>query len=153
MAEERPGILKTIMSESSDIGMVLAVVAILLAMILPVPTFLLDFFLALSITLSIIVLITTMYTEKPLDFAIFPSMLLFLTLFRLSLNVASTRPILLHGNEGPDAAGDIIKSFGEFVVGGNYTVGLIIFVKRLLHVNYRNLQLLCRNNRRSKRER
>lgn len=128
MAEERPGILKTIMSESSDIGMVLAVVAILLAMILPVPTFLLDFFLALSITLSIIVLITTMYTEKPLDFAIFPSMLLFLTLFRLSLNVASTRLILLHGNEGPDAAGDIIKSFGEFVVGGNYTVGLIIFV-------------------------
>lgn len=128
MAAENTGILKAIMNESSDIGMVAAVIAILLAMILPVPTLILDFLLALSITLSVIVLITTMYTEKPLDFAIFPTMLLFLTLFRLSLNVASTRLILLHGNEGPDAAGDIIKSFGEFVVGGNYTVGLIIFV-------------------------
>lgn len=128
MATENTGILKTIASESSDIGMVLAVIAILLAMILPVPTIILDFLLALSITLSVVVLITTMYTEKPLDFSIFPTVLLFLTLFRLSLNVASTRLILLHGNEGPDAAGDIIKSFGEFVVGGNYTVGLIIFV-------------------------
>lgn len=128
MADENTGVLKAILSESSDIGMVAAVIAILLAMILPVPTLILDFLLALSITLAIIVLITTMYTEKPLDFSIFPSMLLFLTLFRLSLNVASTRLILLHGNEGPDAAGDIIKSFGEFVVGGNYTVGLIIFV-------------------------
>lgn len=128
MADENAGVIKAILSESSDIGMVAAVIAILLAMILPVPTLILDFLLALSITLAIIVLITTMYTEKPLDFSIFPSMLLFLTLFRLSLNVASTRLILLHGNEGPDAAGDIIKSFGEFVVGGNYTVGLIIFV-------------------------
>ncbi|WP_027358181.1 flagellar biosynthesis protein FlhA [Desulforegula conservatrix] len=128
MAAENTGVIKAIMNESSDIGMVAAVIAILLAMILPVPTLILDFLLALSITLSVIVLITTMYTEKPLDFAIFPTMLLFLTLFRLSLNVASTRLILLHGNEGPDAAGDIIKSFGAFVVGGNYTVGLIIFV-------------------------
>lgn len=128
MAAENISILKAIMNDSSDIGMVAAVIAILLAMILPVPTLILDFLLALSITLSIIVLITTMYTEKPLDFAIFPTMLLFLTLFRLSLNVASTRLILLHGNEGPDAAGEIIKSFGAFVVGGNYTVGLIIFV-------------------------
>jgi len=78
--------------------------------------------------LSVIVLITTMYTEKPLDFAVFPSMLLVLTLFRLSLNVASTRMILLHGSEGPLAAGAIIKSFGSFVVGGNYVVGMIVFI-------------------------
>lgn len=128
MALDDQGILAGLSRESSDIGMIVAVIGILVAMILPMPAILLDFFLALNITLAIVVLITTMYTEKPLDFSIFPSLLLVLTLFRLALNVASTRLILLHGNEGPLAAGAVIKSFGSFVVGGNYVVGMIIFI-------------------------
>lgn len=128
MATESVGILGTMKKESSDILMVLAFIGILMAMILPLHPIILDFFLALNISLGIVVLITTMYTQKPLDFSIFPTLLLVLTLFRLSLNVASTRLILLHGSEGPEAAGAIIMSFGAFVVGGNYVVGLIIFI-------------------------
>ncbi|MBF0111558.1 MAG: flagellar biosynthesis protein FlhA [Desulfamplus sp.] len=128
MAEETTGILQTLKKESSDIAMVLAMVSILMAMILPLPAILLDFFLALNITMAVIVLITTMYTKEPLDFAIFPSLLLVLTLFRLALNIGTTRMILLHGSEGPLAAGAIIMSFGNFVVGGNYVVGFIIFI-------------------------
>jgi flagellar biosynthesis protein FlhA len=122
------GIFAGIKRESSDILMVVAFIGILLAMILPLHPIILDFFLALNISFAIVVLITTMYTTAPLEFAIFPSLLLVLTLFRLSLNVASTRLILLHGNEGPLAAGAVIKSFGSFVVGGNYVVGLVIFI-------------------------
>ena len=128
MATENVGIMATMKKESSDILMVLAFIGILMAMILPLHPILLDFFLALNISLAIVVLITTMYTQRPLDFSIFPSLLLMLTLFRLSLNVASTRLILLHGSEGPEAAGSVIMSFGAFVVGGNYVVGLIIFI-------------------------
>ena len=108
--------------------MAVGVVAILMVMIIPLPPFLLDFLLALNITFSIVVLLMAMYTVKPLDFAVFPSVLLVATLFRLSLNVASTRLILLHGNEGAVAAGKVIKSFGSFVVGGNYVVGLVVFM-------------------------
>lgn len=128
MAAENVGIMAKMKKESSDILMVLAFIGILMAMILPLHPIILDFFLALNISLAVVVLITTMYTQKPLDFSIFPSLLLMLTLFRLSLNVASTRLILLHGSEGPEAAGSIIMSFGAFVVGGNYVVGLIIFI-------------------------
>lgn len=128
MATESVGIWGTMKKESSDILMVVAFIGILMAMILPLHPIILDFFLALNISLGIVVLITTMYTQKPLDFSIFPTLLLVLTLFRLSLNVASTRLILLHGSEGPEAAGAIIMSFGAFVVGGNYVVGLIIFI-------------------------
>ncbi len=127
-AEENTGILAGLKKETADIGMIVAMIGILMAMILPLHPIILDFFLALNITMAIIVLITTMYTRVPLDFAIFPSMLLVLTLFRLSLNVGSTRLILLHGSEGPLAAGSIIMSFGSFVVGGNYVVGMIIFI-------------------------
>ncbi len=127
-AEERAGILAGLKKESSDIGMVMAIIGILMAMILPLHPIILDFFLALNITIAVIVLITTMYTRVPLDFFIFPSMLLVLTLFRLALNIGSTRLILLHGSEGPLAAGSIIMSFGNFVVGGNYVVGMIIFI-------------------------
>ncbi len=128
MAAENAGIMAMMKKESSDILMVLAFIGILMAMLLPLHPIILDFFLALNISLAVVVLITTMYTQKPLDFSIFPSLLLMLTLFRLSLNVASTRLILLHGSEGPEAAGAIIMSFGAFVVGGNYVVGLIIFI-------------------------
>lgn len=116
------------MTDTSDTLMVVGVVAILMVMIIPLPSFLLDFLLALNITFSIIVILMAMYTVKPLDFAVFPSVLLVATLFRLSLNVASTRLILLYGNEGALAAGKVIKSFGTFVVGGNYVVGLIVFM-------------------------
>ncbi len=121
------GILAGLKNETSDIAMILTFIGILMAMILPLHPMILDFFLALNISFAIVVLITTMYTQAPLDFSIFPSLLLVLTLFRLSLNVASTRLILLHGSEGPLAAGAIIKSFGSFVVGGNYVVGLVVF--------------------------
>ncbi len=112
----------------SEILTVIGVVTILVVMIIPLPSVLLDFLLALNITLAITILLIAMYTLKPLDFFIFPPLLLVTTLFRLSLNVASTRLILLHGNEGPLAAGRVIKSFGSFVVGGNYVVGMIVFV-------------------------
>lgn len=128
MAAQQAGILGILKSEASDIVMVVAFIGILMAMILPLHPMILDFFLALNISFAIMVLIMTMYTTAPLDFSIFPSLLLVLTLFRLSLNVASTRLILLHGSEGPMAAGAIIKSFGSFVVGGNYVVGLVVFI-------------------------
>ncbi|HEY3490035.1 MAG TPA: flagellar biosynthesis protein FlhA [Candidatus Deferrimicrobiaceae bacterium] len=106
----------------------LAIVGIIFLMIVPVPPFLLDLFLALSITLSLVVLLVSVYLIKPLEFSVFPSVLLLSTLFRLSLNVASARLILLRGNEGTDAAGAVIKAFGQFVVGGNYAVGIVIFL-------------------------
>jgi len=127
-AAQEIGILAGLKRESSDILMIVAFIGILMAMILPLHPMILDFFLAMNISFAIVVLITTMYTKAPLEFAIFPSLLLVLTLFRLSLNVASTRLILLHGSEGPMAAGAIIMSFGNFVVGGNYVVGLVIFI-------------------------
>jgi len=128
MAASEAGFIAGLKRESSDIMMVVAFIGILMAMILPLHPIILDFFLALNISFAIVVLITTMYTTAPLEFAIFPSLLLILTLFRLSLNVASTRLILLHGSEGPIAAGSIIQSFGSFVVGGNYVVGMVIFI-------------------------
>jgi flagellar biosynthesis protein FlhA len=123
---------ETIRSRSNPLAFtemltVIGVVTVLVVMIIPLPPIILDFLLAMNITLSITILLIAMYTLKPLDFSIFPSLLLVVTLFRLSLNVASTRLILLHGNEGPLAAGKVIKSFGSFVVGGNYVVGLIVF--------------------------
>jgi flagellar biosynthesis protein FlhA len=106
----------------------IGVVVILGMMIIPIPPFLLDILLSLSISLSIVILVTGIYIKKPLDFSVFPSLLLIVTLYRLSLNVASTRLILLRGNEGIDAAGQVIKSFGSFVVGGNYVVGFTVFL-------------------------
>ena len=104
------------------------IVLVLGMMVLPLPTFLLDLLFTFNIALSIMILLVAMFTRKALDFAAFPSVLLFATLLRLSLNVASTRVVLLHGHEGPDAAGKVIEAFGHFLVGGNFTVGLIIFV-------------------------
>jgi flagellar biosynthesis protein FlhA len=103
------------------------VIGVLIIMIVPLPTLLLDLLLSFNITISIIILLMSMYVMKPLDLSVFPSVLLTVTLLRLSLNVASTRLILLHGNEGTAAAGQVIKAFGTFVVGGNYVVGLIVF--------------------------
>ncbi|AUG09844.1 flagellar biosynthesis protein FlhA [Pseudomonas sp. S09G 359] len=104
------------------------IVLILSMMILPLPTFILDLLFTFNIALAIMVLMVSMLTEKPLDFSAFPSVLLFTTLLRLSLNVASTRVILMEGHTGPDAAGKVIEAFGEFLVGGNFAVGLALFL-------------------------
>ncbi|KAK1548154.1 hypothetical protein Q3G72_013233 [Acer saccharum] len=103
-------------------------VAVVGVMVLPMPAVLLDLLLALSISLSLVVFLFSLHIAKPLDFSAFPSLLLLTTLMRLSLNIASTRLILLHGSEGTDAAGHVIEAFGEFVVGGNVVVGIIIFL-------------------------
>ncbi|MBZ5503176.1 MAG: flagellar biosynthesis protein FlhA [Acidobacteriia bacterium] len=105
-----------------------AAVAIVFVMIVPVPAFLLDLLLATSITLAVLVLLSSLQILRPVQFSVFPTLLLLLTLFRLSLNLASTRRILLHGNEGTAAAGHVIESFGQFVVGGNYVVGFVVFL-------------------------
>lgn len=119
---------KTGIASSSEMITVVGVIAVLLVMIIPLPPVILDFLLAINITLSITILLISMFTLKPLDFSIFPTLLLLTTLFRLSLNVASTRLILLRGHEGVHAAGKVIMSFGNFVVSGNYVVGLIVFI-------------------------
>ncbi|AAR36448.1 flagellar biosynthesis protein FlhA [Geobacter sulfurreducens] len=113
---------------NSDIYMAVALIGVLALMIIPLPAFLLDLFLAANITIALAILLVALYTQQPLDFSVFPSVLLVTTLFRLALNVAGTRLILLHGNEGVDAAGHVIKAFGQFVVGGNYVVGAVIFL-------------------------
>lgn len=112
----------------SDIWASMGIVGILMLMIIPLPPMVLDLCLSFNITLAILILIISLYTDKAVEFSIFPSLLLATTLFRLSLNVASTRLILLHGNEGMNAAGSVIKAFGQFVVGGSFVVGLVIFI-------------------------
>lgn len=114
-------------AKQGDILLAGGVITILFVMLVPLPTFFLDIMLSLSISLSLIVLVTSMFMLSPLEFSIFPSLLLVTTLLRLALNVASTRLILLHGDEGTSAAGSVIQSFGEFVVGGNYVIGAVIF--------------------------
>jgi flagellar biosynthesis protein FlhA len=104
------------------------IIMILGMMILPLPPFILDLLFTFNIALAVMVLLVSMYTQKPLDFAAFPSVLLFSTLLRLSLNVASTRVVLLEGHTGPDAAGKVIEAFGHFLVGGNYSVGIVVFI-------------------------
>ncbi|MBK9948319.1 MAG: flagellar biosynthesis protein FlhA [Nitrospira sp.] len=110
-----------------DVLMSVGVVAILMVMLLPLPRFILDLLLSFDITLSVIILLVGLQVRRPIEFSVFPSILLMITLFRLSLNIASTRLILLHGNEGAGAAGEVIRAFGNFIVGGNYTVGLVVF--------------------------
>ncbi len=110
-----------------DIMMSVGVVAIIMVMLLPLPRFMLDLLLSFDITLSVLILLVGLQVRRPIEFSVFPSILLMITLFRLSLNIASTRLILLHGNEGAGAAGEVIRAFGNFIVGGNYTVGLVVF--------------------------
>ncbi|MFO0482559.1 MAG: flagellar biosynthesis protein FlhA [bacterium] len=104
------------------------IILVLAMMVLPLPTLLLDLLFTFNIALSVIVLLVALYTLKPLEFSVFPTILLVTTLLRLSLNVASTRVILLEGHTGPDAAGQVIEAFGHFLIGGNYAVGLIVFI-------------------------
>lgn len=111
-----------------SIGAPVMVLATLAMVVLPMPPLLLDMTFTFNIALSLVVLLVTVYTRRPLDFAAFPTVLLIATLLRLALNVASTRVVLLHGHEGPDAAGQVIDAFGSVVIGGNYAVGLVVFL-------------------------
>lgn len=124
--------MKAINIDASSMVVALGVVAILMVMIVPLPTILLDLLLSISITMGLVILLMSMYNTNPLDFSSFPSILLLTTLYRLALNIASTRLILLHGHEGTGSVGQVIQSFGDFVVSGNYTVGLIIFLIMVL---------------------
>ena len=110
-----------------EVALALGVVAVLVLLILPVPAFLLDALLAISLASSILILMTSLFIKKPLDFTSFPTVLLVTTLFRLALNVASTRLILAHGHEGVHGAGQVIEAFGRLMTGGNFTIGIIVF--------------------------
>ncbi|QAB14930.1 flagellar biosynthesis protein FlhA [Hydrogenovibrio thermophilus] len=109
------------------LGIPIAILALLAMVVVPLPPFLLDVFFTFNIALSLVVLMVTLYARRPLDFAVFPTIILLATLFRLSLNIASTRVILLEGHNGAAAAGHVIEAFGEFVIGGNFAVGLVVF--------------------------
>ncbi len=135
MAERALPVNRIFSLDATNLVVAGGVVAILCIMVIPLPKYLMDFLLSLSFSLALAILLMSMYISKPLDFTAFPALLLVTTLFRLSLNVASTRLILLHGHEGPTAAGHVIKSFGQFVVGGNYVVGAIVFAI-LLIINF-----------------
>ena len=111
----------------SDIGLAVGMMAILVVLILPLPSLLLDFALAISITFSVLILMTSLFIQTPLEFSAFPTVLLIATMLRLSLNLASTRLILSRGHEGPDAAGHVIEAFGRFVMSGNFVIGIIVF--------------------------
>ncbi|WP_034764139.1 flagellar biosynthesis protein FlhA [Chrysiogenes arsenatis] len=113
---------------SPDVFAAFGIMSIIAIMVLPVPTFLLDILLTVSIAASVLIILISLYITEPLEFSIFPSVLLIITLFRLALNVATTRTILLNGANGEGAAGEVIQAFGEFVVGGNYVVGIIVFL-------------------------
>ncbi|HRW60282.1 MAG TPA: FHIPEP family type III secretion protein, partial [Defluviicoccus sp.] len=118
-----------------DMALALAVLATLAVLILPLPRWLLDISLAVSITLSVLILLTALFVEKPLEFNAFPTILLLATMIRLALNLATTRLILTHGHEGPSAAGHVIEAFGGFVMGGDFLIGIIVFAI-LIIVNF-----------------
>ncbi|MBN4054153.1 flagellar biosynthesis protein FlhA [Nitrospira defluvii] len=115
-------------NRNGDALMGVGVVGVLLLMILPVPNLLLDLLLAFSISSALVILFVALHTVRPVEFSAFPSILLLITLFRLSLNIATTRAILLNGNTGDAAAGEVIRTFGNLVIGGNYAVGLVVFI-------------------------
>ncbi len=127
---QRPNGLSLVFSaiaKRSDIALALGLVSILVVLILPMPTWLLDASLALSFTFSVLILMTVLFISRPLDFSSFPTVLLIATIMRLALNLASTRLILANGHEGPGAAGQVIEAFGNFVMGGNFVIGIIVF--------------------------
>jgi flagellar biosynthesis protein FlhA len=114
-------------SKHSDIGFAIAIAGILFVLLFPIPVIMVDFLLAVSITLAVMILMTTLFIEKPLDLSVFPTMLLVTAIMRLALNIASTRLILAKGHTGPSAAGHVIEAFGNFVMSGNIVIGLIVF--------------------------
>ena len=127
--------LLPILSRNSHLLMPLAVICSIGVMIIPLPPFLLDLLITVDITLSVVILMVSMYILEPVSFSVFPSLLLLVTLFRLSLNIAACRLILLHGSDGISAAGEVIQSFGQYVIGGNYIIGVVMFMV-LLAIQY-----------------
>ena len=117
-----------VVSNWSELGVPIAVLGIVIALITPLPGFILDGLIVTDIMMSVVVMMVAMYIRKPVEFSVFPTTLLLLTLFRLALNISATRLILMNGNTGTSAAGDVIQSFGNFVVGGNYIIGAVIFL-------------------------
>jgi flagellar biosynthesis protein FlhA len=109
------------------IGAPVMMLVMLAMLMLPLPPFLLDMLFSFNIALSLVILLAVVYVMRPLEFAAFPTVVLMATLLRLALNIASTRVVLLHGHDGPGAAGKVIEAFGEFVIGGNFAVGLVVF--------------------------
>ena len=128
MAEQGALSLKLGKINSLGLGAPFLVLMILSMMVMPLSPFILDMLFTFNISLSLVIILAVVYGKRPLEFAAFPTVLLIATLLRLSLNVASTRVVLLHGHNGPDAAGKVIQAFGDFVVGGNYTVGFVVFI-------------------------
>src|ERR1019366_3572029 len=135
MATTKPGLLKSIMGSGSDWIIPALAVSMVFVMVIPLPAILVDMLLAFSITAGVLVLLVALQILKPVQFSVFPSLLLLLTLFRLSLDLAASRRILLHGSEGASAAGRVIEAFGQFVVGGNYVVGFVLFLA-LIAIQY-----------------
>src|SRR5271154_4947822 len=123
-----PNPLKAVgLSSPGELAVPIAVLLIVIALITPLPSFMLDILIVLDLMMSVIVMMVAMYIGRPVEFSVFPTVLLLLTLFRLALNVSSSRLILLNGNTGTSAAGHVIEAFGSFVVGGNYIIGAVIF--------------------------
>ncbi len=120
----------------------IALIGILAILLFPLPTTILDICLALNITISLVVLFSSLYMSRPLEFSAFPAVLLITTMFRLGMNVASTRLILLNGRDGMSAAGEVIKAFGEFIIGGNYVIGVVIFIA----INIVNLKVITKGS-------
>ncbi len=133
MANNKNNILATLslllkpILKSKDLTIVFFIIAILAIIIVPLPSAALDLFLTISLSISVLIILISLYIPKPTDLTTFPTLILIITLYRLSLNIATTRMILSHGHEGPNAVSEIISSFGEFVVGGNYVIGVIVF--------------------------
>src|SRR5262244_2157071 len=125
---EAEGIVSRLLKIGKSITLPVSAISVIFVMLIPVPSFVLDLLLACSFSASVLVFLTAVQVRRAVDFSVFPSLLLLLTLFRLSLNLASSRRILLHGQEGTHAAGSVIEAFGQFVVGGNYVVGLVLFL-------------------------
>jgi flagellar biosynthesis protein FlhA len=132
--KDKPGLLSTLQTYS-DWVIPVGAVALVFVMLVPLPGWVLDLLLTLNITAAVLVLLTAIQVLRPVQFSVFPSLILLLTLMRLALDLASTRRILLHGNEGSAAAGNVIEAFGQFVVGGNYIVGFVIFLA-LIAIQY-----------------
>src|SRR6202789_2234603 len=112
----------------TGIGVPIGVLAVLAMIVLPLPPMALDILFTFNIALSVVIMMTVFYVSRPVEFGVFPTVLLVATLLRLALNVASTRVVLLHGHSGPAAAGRVIQAFGEFVIGGNFAVGVVVFI-------------------------
>ena len=127
--------IQTRLRSAADWIIPVAAVSLVFVMLVPLPSFVLDLLLTISLTAAVLVLLAAVHILRPTQFSVFPSLLLLLTLFRLALNLASSRRILLHGNEGAAAAGRVIEAFGQFVVGGNYVVGFVLFLA-LIAIQY-----------------